>query len=172
MSQYNTSKCIFPDGVTNGNINPPFVPCDPLASVSACCAIGESCVGEGLCYSANGGIYRGACTDATWKDPACPKYCVAKSGDQASTYETGTKDMSKECLMHQASACSTHFADLCYLLRRLPKCFPILISMPHRWRHHSVVLLERQYMRQGKPFRAVSPRHPATQYLRASRQRS
>ncbi|KAF2493073.1 hypothetical protein BU16DRAFT_97392 [Lophium mytilinum] len=72
----NSSVCFFPNSNTDGgDINPIFVPCDPAASVSACCAVGESCTGSGLCYSSSGGIYRGACTDKTWKDASCPHLC-------------------------------------------------------------------------------------------------
>ena len=46
----NDTGCYFPDGVTNGGeIKPHFVPCDPSASVSACCAIHDPCLSSGLC---------------------------------------------------------------------------------------------------------------------------
>ncbi|KAF2803423.1 uncharacterized protein BDZ99DRAFT_468373 [Mytilinidion resinicola] len=72
----NSSVCYFPNHVTNGDdiSNIKFVPCDPAASVSACCVAGESCTGSGLCYSDSGAVYRGGCTDRNWGD-ACPQYC-------------------------------------------------------------------------------------------------
>ncbi|KAL2072034.1 hypothetical protein VTL71DRAFT_11377 [Oculimacula yallundae] len=78
----NSSACWLPDGRTN---SPPgrFVPCDPSAPNSACCAVGESCMGNGLCISDNGLIYRGGCTDRTYKDTACPTHCVDSSGKNA-----------------------------------------------------------------------------------------
>jgi hypothetical protein len=72
----NSTVCWFPDRLTTGaSTVPEFVPCDPSARQSACCAVGESCVGEGLCYSDMGTIYRGGCTDKTWADKACSPFC-------------------------------------------------------------------------------------------------
>lgn len=78
----NSSVCWFPDGQTNGkSVSPQFVSCDPTAAQSPCCAYGETCTGNGLCLSGNGLIYRGGCTDSTFKSSACPKNCVASTGD-------------------------------------------------------------------------------------------
>ena len=72
----NASACFFPDQTTTGaQTDPQFVPCDPSAPASACCAVGESCLESGYCYSGNGQLYRGACTDKTWNDDACPHEC-------------------------------------------------------------------------------------------------
>nr|POE79690.1 hypothetical protein CFP56_07755 [Quercus suber] len=71
----NSSVCYFPDGVTTG-----CVPCNPEAPNSACCAAGESCIGSGLCYSDNGGIYRGACTDKHWIASECANICLKDDG--------------------------------------------------------------------------------------------
>ncbi|XMA13967.1 hypothetical protein WAI453_006758 [Rhynchosporium graminicola] len=37
-------------------------------------------MGNGLCLSQNGLIYRRACTDRDWKDPACSTFCIEASG--------------------------------------------------------------------------------------------
>ncbi|KAF2500112.1 hypothetical protein BU16DRAFT_556595 [Lophium mytilinum] len=72
----NASVCFFPNNFTTGDDQPTkFVPCDPSAPVSACCAVGEACTVSGLCYSGLGSIYRGACTDRNWGD-SCPLLCT------------------------------------------------------------------------------------------------
>ncbi|PVH81285.1 hypothetical protein DL98DRAFT_654203 [Cadophora sp. DSE1049] len=38
---------------------------------------------SGLCVSDNGLIYRGSCTDHTWKHPSCSTYCVDSEGKNA-----------------------------------------------------------------------------------------
>ncbi len=52
-----------------------YIPCEPTAWNSACCYPNDSCVTEGLCYSVNGHVYRGGCTDSTWQAPECPTVC-------------------------------------------------------------------------------------------------
>ncbi|KAH6641945.1 hypothetical protein C7974DRAFT_468415 [Boeremia exigua] len=47
---------------------------------STCCAVGDTCLTNGFCAKAewiNKRNYyiRDGCTDKTWQDPACPKYC-------------------------------------------------------------------------------------------------
>ena len=60
------------------------VPCNMTAvdagGHSTCCAIGEYCLTNGMCKNPkdpeNSNWYsRKACTDKTWQDPACPRYC-------------------------------------------------------------------------------------------------
>ncbi|KAA6415295.1 MAG: hypothetical protein FRX48_00010 [Lasallia pustulata] len=58
-----------------GNLDPNYTSCNPSAGVSACCWTGESCIGENLCFSQQGYIYRGSCTDSSWKAPECPTVC-------------------------------------------------------------------------------------------------
>lgn len=85
----NDSVCWFLDGQTNGkSITLQFVLCDPTAAYSLCCVYGETCKGNGLCLSKNGLIYRGGCTDPTFKDKAYPKNCVASTGFFAGTYSS------------------------------------------------------------------------------------
>ena len=103
-SNNNATACWWPNGQTNGatrknpQADPFFVPCDPSARHSACCALGESCTENGLCYSGSGGIYRGACTDSTWQDSACAKVCRGTSGANRGKNETvhGLQSSTKE----------------------------------------------------------------------------
>jgi hypothetical protein len=76
-----SDSCYVPDGITNGQrSSPQMAPCDPAAAVSACCGANASCTGSGLCYAASGEIYRGGCTDKTFKDAACPIHCIDNDG--------------------------------------------------------------------------------------------
>ena len=62
--------------------------CDTLAkgtsgSHSACCCTGnkDACLSTGLClalwgYGGDGLLWVSGCTDPTWQNPACPRFCV------------------------------------------------------------------------------------------------
>ncbi|KAK4950260.1 hypothetical protein LTR10_011241 [Elasticomyces elasticus] len=67
-------QCFFPNGQPEDNL----VPCTS-ASVSSCCAVGDTCISNGLCKNGgdlNSGFYwRDGCTDSTWGD-GCPQMCV------------------------------------------------------------------------------------------------
>ncbi|KAF2489012.1 hypothetical protein BU16DRAFT_600653 [Lophium mytilinum] len=75
-----SSACYFPDG---SNTNAAFVPCNQTAieegKHTSCCAPGDMCFTNGICKANNPNQlnwnWRDACTDPTWKDPACPNYC-------------------------------------------------------------------------------------------------
>ena len=63
-------QCYDPDGELSTDL-----PCDPSASVSACCGQSWTCVTNLYC-SQGGSKYVGSCTDKAWRDPACPfPYC-------------------------------------------------------------------------------------------------
>lgn len=49
-------------------------PCDPLATVSACCWTGQICLSNFQCAQANqpNNTWFGSCTDSTGKNPVCP----------------------------------------------------------------------------------------------------
>ncbi|EPS35332.1 hypothetical protein H072_11301 [Dactylellina haptotyla CBS 200.50] len=68
--------CFFPDGTrANG-----YTACDPEAVHSPCCSNSDNvvCLSSKLCYNQFGYVYRGACTDRTWGDDACPsEHCTA-----------------------------------------------------------------------------------------------
>ncbi|GIC86256.1 uncharacterized protein Aud_002624 [Aspergillus udagawae] len=62
--------CYWPNGkATPSN----WVPC-PNSKV--CCAVGEACLSNNLCYGSKLNIaYRGACTDISWPIADCPRIC-------------------------------------------------------------------------------------------------
>ncbi|KAJ4986950.1 hypothetical protein SVAN01_07491 [Stagonosporopsis vannaccii] len=54
---------------------------------STCCAIGDLCLTNGLCMhkedvDKKNWYWRTGCTDKTWEDSACPKYCAAIEPDR------------------------------------------------------------------------------------------
>lgn len=75
-----SKQCYYPDGSESGD-----VPCDPTASVSACCGNQASCIVGHICNW--GGVtyvdnytFRyaaGSCTDQNWESDACfdRSYC-------------------------------------------------------------------------------------------------
>ncbi|KAI9751158.1 MAG: phosphate system positive regulatory protein pho81 [Chaenotheca gracillima] len=72
------SLCYFPDGKT---VATDYNVCNTTAEFSTCCqrfgsTDSDSCIQSGLCVGGQGYIYRGACTDKTWKDGACTSECT------------------------------------------------------------------------------------------------
>lgn len=62
------------------------VPCNMTAveagGHSTCCQIGDLCLTNGMCMhkedvDKRNWYWRTGCTDKSWEDPACPKYCAA-----------------------------------------------------------------------------------------------
>ncbi|KAI9872105.1 MAG: hypothetical protein M1830_002060 [Pleopsidium flavum] len=74
-------KCYFPSGQPATGLTPRKLnPADQ--GHFACCFPNEVGLSNGLCYGGLFGIvYRGGCTDATWKDPACPQICLKTAPD-------------------------------------------------------------------------------------------
>lgn len=66
--------CYFPDQTIALN----NYACSLSSNNSACCAIGHICLDNGLCTPGDGEIFRGACTDKTWRSLDCPLYCLRK----------------------------------------------------------------------------------------------
>lgn len=68
--------CYFP----NGGVTPTYYqPCNATVDgdASVCCDLSTSvCGSKGLCYGSNGYLYRGGCTDPSWKSAHCPTYCL------------------------------------------------------------------------------------------------
>ena len=66
--------CYYPDGTEAADYQ--YVACNG-SSVASCCipAEGDACMSDGLCYWPGEYLYRGACTDQTWKSGNCPQYC-------------------------------------------------------------------------------------------------
>jgi hypothetical protein len=66
-------QCYWPDG---GAAQSNYVPCNSTATASACCAVNDACTTYGWCLGSAGMVYRGGCTDPSWKSGACQaKYC-------------------------------------------------------------------------------------------------
>lgn len=63
-------KCYWP----NGDKAPEnYIQCPGRKN---CCASGESCLTNNLCYAAHLNVaYRGACADKTWPLSGCPRVC-------------------------------------------------------------------------------------------------
>ena len=58
---------------TSGTDDSGDTPCDPNASVSACCGAGSICISNLHCYNEYIKInVPGTCTDQSFTDPACP----------------------------------------------------------------------------------------------------
>lgn len=70
--------CYYPNGDVADDI-----PCDPSASISACCGKGWTCLVTGACeYTqelGNPAYARGSCTDYYWTSPDCPLFCYGES---------------------------------------------------------------------------------------------
>ncbi|TLD37521.1 hypothetical protein E2P81_ATG04333 [Venturia nashicola] len=95
----NSSHCYYPSGIFS-----PGKPCQPNAKNSVCCGPGFQCLGNGLCQTSpfidtpyKHTLYRSACTDPTFQDPACPHFCIgeednrqAGQGMQVCSPELGT----------------------------------------------------------------------------------
>ena len=80
LSSHASAACYDLSGGTHGIT---FLPCNPSAKASACCAAnkdgGDVCLDGGLCLAASGPwagfIYGNGCTDPTGNDDACPHIC-------------------------------------------------------------------------------------------------
>ncbi|KAH9893667.1 hypothetical protein F4778DRAFT_290116 [Xylariomycetidae sp. FL2044] len=96
------SDCVFP----NNNTAPDF-PCDPDAEVSVCCggSIGNVCLSNNLCRSAEGHTIRGSCTHVDFFD-GCAPYCLSAPGghDLISCYNS-TSDSTSYCCGGQSFCC-------------------------------------------------------------------
>ena len=47
---------------------------DSSGIASPCCAPGDGCTATGFCYGADNSLYRGSCTDPSWKSYTCPYF--------------------------------------------------------------------------------------------------
>ncbi|OAL52559.1 hypothetical protein IQ07DRAFT_678517 [Pyrenochaeta sp. DS3sAY3a] len=81
-----TTRCYGVDGVPHDVGR--YIPCNTTAvengGHTGCCARGDNCLTNGFCQSqiddqrdANL-FWRNGCTDPTWQDPACARYCVGQ----------------------------------------------------------------------------------------------
>lgn len=84
--------CYYPDGTVADDFN--YQPCSGASggTYTSCCVPeeGDICLSNGLCYFPSrpprgNYIYRGACTDQSWSNPACAQSCIQ---DKPNTYES------------------------------------------------------------------------------------
>lgn len=55
---------------------PDYGACDyPQQNPTWCCTPGQICLTNGLCATDLNAFYVGGCTDKTYKDAACPRFC-------------------------------------------------------------------------------------------------
>ncbi|KAK6339629.1 hypothetical protein TWF718_009025 [Orbilia javanica] len=78
FTSYTNGACYFPDGSQSSD-----QPCDTSASNSMCCAVGTSCLMNGVCHSFTtvnqeyvSTYARGSCTDQSWGSSACINECI------------------------------------------------------------------------------------------------
>ncbi|RMZ72709.1 N-acetyltransferase eso1 [Pyrenophora seminiperda CCB06] len=66
-------------GVDGFALDSTFMPCNPSAKHSGCCASTDLCLSNGLCMATTdvyiGMIFSRGCTDSTGQDVACPQLC-------------------------------------------------------------------------------------------------
>lgn len=82
-----SAQCFFPNGTQQAQA---YLPCDTTATEngqhSACCVSNDRCLGNGMCLGPNAqrdhlNVYwREGCTDSTFEDVACLKYCIEDQG--------------------------------------------------------------------------------------------
>ena len=67
------AKCYYPDGSEMGAN---YRPCDSGKEFNMCCAEGDECRPDGLCFNNQTNlIYRDGCTDPSWESSSCIKLC-------------------------------------------------------------------------------------------------
>lgn len=72
------AACYFPNGIDMKVFDKTFnySLCNSGKEFSMCCAAGNGCRPDGLCFvDSTGLIYRKGCTDPTWASPSCVKLC-------------------------------------------------------------------------------------------------
>lgn len=81
------ASCYYPDGSFPSDYV--YTACSGSEFTSCCIASeGDQCLSNGLCYyprSSSKYLFRGACTDKTWKSENCFKHCL--SGTSSSRYD-------------------------------------------------------------------------------------
>ncbi|KAF2429166.1 hypothetical protein EJ08DRAFT_302227 [Tothia fuscella] len=134
-AQNNT--CYFPNGLAS-----PGKPCYPNARQSGCCSPGFSCLSNGVCQAGapvpnettmKYSLYRSSCTDETFKDPACPHFCIGKEdhqeagqGLQLCSAELGTYCCRRDydCCTNSTITYTLGKSDVVTTLPRLPVSTP------------------------------------------------
>lgn len=86
LSRIANATCYFPDGTIAASHRL----CHVGVKHSVCCRDGYGCLSNGVCslveYAWRADkvdpVYlRGSCTDETWRDPVCPKFCLEDGTD-------------------------------------------------------------------------------------------
>ena len=76
--------CYNPDGSVLDATT--YSPCFPSLGTTHCCALGATCLSNGLCLSKwDTSLNTGGCTDSAWADPACFLKCAADKLGEIST---------------------------------------------------------------------------------------
>ncbi|KAI0508800.1 hypothetical protein F5B22DRAFT_384810 [Xylaria bambusicola] len=100
-----SSQCYFPNGAEAEG----WSACNPDADVSFCCSFqyDYTCYNNLLCQDGKGRVVRGACTDQSWTDPACPQYCqnYKLGGTDLIPCNNVTKDHISYCCDHAIDNC-------------------------------------------------------------------
>jgi hypothetical protein len=83
-----TSRCYGIDGTPYATLDR-YIPCNATSVATgghtSCCAPSDKCLTNGFCQNPYDNqikaniFWRNGCTDPTWNDPACPKYCEGMS---------------------------------------------------------------------------------------------
>ena len=80
--------CYYPDGSVAKTYT--WVACKNSGTGASSCCIpseGDTCLSNGLCNWVGHYVFRGACTDQTWKDGACPsQFCPQSKNHQIYLY--------------------------------------------------------------------------------------
>ena len=73
----NSTPCYFVNGANATTHTPCFPDRIRAGGVSSCCYIsnGDVCLDTGICLSAGGMAFQGACTDQDWSSGSCPHRC-------------------------------------------------------------------------------------------------
>ncbi|KAM0333509.1 hypothetical protein ACHAQA_002172 [Verticillium albo-atrum] len=83
-AQSSSAGCFFPNGTVASSDMSPCGGAGADTAHSQCCNQGWVCLSNGLCMAADqdpaqladATIIRGACTDASWASPDCPRWCL------------------------------------------------------------------------------------------------
>ena len=76
-----TATCYLPDGNMAKTGDTIYEVCNATAADSgegsACCAVNSSvCLTSGYCFGSDSYVYRGGCTDQSWRSLNCPSQCL------------------------------------------------------------------------------------------------
>jgi hypothetical protein len=103
-------QCYWPNGLTAQSN---YVPCNSTATASACCALNDTCTTYGWCLGSAGMVYRGGCTDPSWKSGACQStYCFNSKINMLSQFLSPLKGKLVKAVSDKASANTGDYQNL------------------------------------------------------------